>query len=149
MTSKRVGGASVPPTVVRANKYVPVNVFIRKTCGDKTMEKEFVKRIEYEEKVLDEIEPNYPLKTAEVTQSVSTKVSDSVYWGSGTWDKIPYSVEVFCSVKLMCHQSSEKIDMAKELAHDMACNSVREHMTNALAAHVTNIKTKLFKGLFE
>ena len=148
MNKEEAGGESTPPAIHKANKYIFTKVFVRKTCGGKAMEKQFTARTEYEQVVLDELAPQYSHETAEVTQSVSMKVSDSVYWGDGTWDRIPYSIEVFSSVKLMCDQSSLKIDMAKELANDMACNGAREHMVKALASHVKNIKTNLYKGLF-
>ena len=128
--------------------YASLAVTVFKSAGEKETMKQSVERFESEQLVMEDIYSDYPLKTAEVVQSVSTKVSDSVYWGEGTWDKIPFSVEVFSSVKLKCSQSAEKIGIAQRLAHDMAVAGAREHIANALGSHVQNIKETLFSGYF-
>ena len=129
--------------------YASLSVTIFTTAGDKEAMSQNIKRFESEQLVMEDIYSDYPLKTAEVSQSVSMKVSDSVFWGGGTWDKIPFSVEVFSSVKLKCGQDAEKINMAQELAHDMAVAGARSHMGSALGSHIQNIKDNLFPGYFE
>lgn len=83
-----------------------------------------------------------------VTQAVSTKVSDAVYYGEGTWDKIPYTVEVFSSVSLVCDQESGKILAAQNIAHQAAFESGNERLRTALVGHVSNIRNNLYSGLF-
>ena len=85
---------------------------------------------------------------ASVTQSVSTKVSDSLYYGKGTWDKIPYTVEVFSSVKLHCDQSEEKILAAQNMAHQLAFEAARERMAHAVMSHVENMRDNLYRSMF-
>ena len=86
---------------------------------------------------------------AAVTASVSTKVSDAVYWGEGTWDKIPYSVEIFSSVTLKCNQDPETIKLAHNLAYDMAWDASREHILKARNGHVMDIRNRLYPELFD
>ena len=126
--------------------YSSLTVLIRRTWGDKEMTQEMTNRIEYDNIVRDLRDQHGP--NAEVVCSVSTKISDSLKYGPGTWDKIPFSVEVFCSVKLNCAQTQEKLESAKDMAHDIARQSLREHLYQGFATHVTNIKG-LYKELFE
>jgi len=128
--------------------YASLAVTVHKSAGEKEVMKQSLERFESEQIVIKDISSEYPLEAAEVVQSVSTKVSDSVYWGNGTWDKIPFSVEVFSSVKLKCKQNAETINMAQKLAHDMAIAGAREHIANALGSHMQNIKENLFSGYF-
>lgn len=85
---------------------------------------------------------------ARVTQAVSTKVSDAVYYGSGTWDKVPYGVEVFSSVSLVCDQEEGKLQMAQNLAHQMAFESSHERLQTSLVGLVNNIRNNLYSGYF-
>ncbi len=103
--------------------YSSLTVLIRRTWGDKDMTQELTNRIEYDNVVRGLLAQNGP--NAEVVCSVSTKISDSLKYGPGTWDKIPVSVEVFCSVKLHCAQTQDKLESAKDLAHDIARQSLR------------------------
>jgi len=90
-----------------------------------------------------------PAAAASVTASVSTKMSDAVYYPpNGTWDKIPYSVEVFSSVTLKCDQDSDTIKSAHEMAYDLAWDSSREHILKAVAGHTVDIKQRLCPGYF-
>jgi hypothetical protein len=134
MSSEHVGG------------YVPLTVLIRKTWGDKDMAQEITNKVDYDKVVRDLTAQEGP--NAEVACSVSAKVSDSLKYGPGTWDKIPISVEVFCSVKLACTQNQAKLESAKDLAHDIAATSMREHLFQAFANHVTTVKT-LYGDLFK
>ncbi len=84
---------------------------------------------------------------ARVTQAVSTKVSDAVYYGDGTWDKIPYTIEVFSSVSLVCDQSESQVYKAQEIAHQLAFESAHRRLPNVLVGHVQNIK-ELYNGYF-
>ena len=86
--------------------------------------------------------------TGSVTCGLTRKVSDSVYWGDGTWDKIPFSVEVFTSVTLSCGQTEEELTSAKERAYEIAWETSEENMGHAVVSHVEDIKGRLFKHLF-
>tara|TARA_B100001250_G_scaffold262483_1_gene226150 strand:- start:125 stop:550 length:426 start_codon:yes stop_codon:yes gene_type:complete len=134
---------------VEGGAYASLSVTIFTSAGDKEVMSQKVTRYEEERKLMDNIKAEYPLKTAEVVQSVSTKISDSVYWGEGTWDKIPFSVEVFSSVKLQCNQDPETIAIAQEIAHDIATSGARSYMSSALGKHIQNIKLNLFPGYFK
>ena len=85
---------------------------------------------------------------ARVTQAVSTKVSDAVYYGEGTWDKIPYTVEVFSSVSLVCDQTPESMLEAQNRAHQMAFESSHERLQSTLVGHVSNMRSNLYAGYF-
>jgi len=86
---------------------------------------------------------------ASVTASVATKMSDAVYYPpKGTWDKIPFSVEIFSSVTLKCDQNEESIRTAHSMAYDLAWDSSREHIMKAVAGHAVDIKTRLCAGYF-
>ena len=87
-------------------------------------------------------------QAATVTQVVTTKVSDSEHWGEGTWDKIPYSVEISCSVQLACNQSAGNIVRAQNLAYDLAWAASRQHLGAAVIRHTKYIRTKLYPSLF-
>ena len=90
-----------------------------------------------------------PASAASVTASVATKLSDAVYYPpNGTWDKIPFSVEIFSSVTLKCDQNDETIRSAHEMAYDLAWDSSREHILQAVAGHMTDIKQRLCPGYF-
>ena len=85
---------------------------------------------------------------ARVTQAVSTKVSDAVYYGSGTWDKVPYTVEVFSSVSLVCDQQAEKVLEAQNIAYQLAFERSHESIQKALMGHVHNMTINLYSGYF-
>ena len=86
--------------------------------------------------------------SAKVTSSVSTKVSDAVYWGKGQWDKIPYSVEIFSSVSLECDQNAEAVQTAQEVAYDLAWEHARAMIGRTVVGHATNIQKNLYPELF-
>ena len=86
---------------------------------------------------------------AAVTASVNTKISDSVHYDQGTWDKIPYSIEVFASVSLQCDQDADVIRAAHNMAFDMAWSASREHMGKAMVGHIHDIRTRLFQERFD
>ena len=88
-------------------------------------------------------------QVSSVTSSVSTKMSDAVYWGKGTWDKIPFSVEVFTSVTLQCPQEEDCIKMANSCAYDLAWKASRENIGRATSGHINDIQTRLCKGYFD
>lgn len=88
-------------------------------------------------------------QVSSVTASVSTKISDAVYWGRGTWDKIPFSVEVFTSVTLQCPQDADSIKMANGYAYDMAWEASRENIGRATSGHIDDIQNRLCKGYFD
>jgi hypothetical protein len=85
---------------------------------------------------------------AKVTSSVGTKVSEAVYWGSDKWDKVPYAVEVFTSVSLSCDQDADTIAKAQRMAYDLAWKSSRESIGKAVVGHDTDIRERLYPGLF-
>jgi hypothetical protein len=87
--------------------------------------------------------------TAMVEQRVTTKISDSEQWGEGTWDKIPYSVEVSCSVRLVCDQTEDGVRAAAGMAYDLAWSASRKHLGPAVVKHVQYIRTTLYPELFK
>ena len=95
------------------------------------------------------LRPGGSIEEARVTQAVSTKVSDAVYYGGGTWDKIPYTVEIFSSVSVVCDQTPEKVLEAQNVAHQMAFESSHDSLQKALIGHVNNIKNNLYSGYFD
>jgi len=129
------------------NQYTKIVTVVQKTYGkgrDKTdlpieREEKFVKIYD----LMDNEDLN-----AEVTRGVSTKVSDSARWGRGDWDKIPFSVEVFSSVKLIAKQDEETIETAQEIAHELALAAAKESMVQSVAEHIMTIKKDLFPKLF-
>tara|TARA_B100000131_G_scaffold166520_2_gene161007 strand:+ start:6579 stop:6998 length:420 start_codon:yes stop_codon:yes gene_type:complete len=112
----------------------------------------------FEEKDMSErVEEQIPISTlvtdghevASVTASVSTKVSDSVRYGDGQWDKVPYSVEVFSSVTVKCDQTQEGVTAGHSMAYDLAWEASREHIGGAVLGHVSDIRERLYKGKFD
>jgi hypothetical protein len=87
-------------------------------------------------------------ETSKVTQAVSTKISDALYYGEGKWDKIPYTVEVFSSVTLHCDQSEESLLKAQNIAHQLAFESAQERLKAALMGHVSNMRNNLYRSMF-
>jgi len=86
---------------------------------------------------------------ASVTGGYNTKVSDNVYYGDfGSWDRIPFSVEVFSSVTLRCDQTVESITMAQECARDLAFAAAQNARLAGVVSLVADIKERLFPGLF-
>lgn len=77
---------------------------------------------------------------ASVTVSLDGKVSDNVYYGGGTWDRIPYSVTAFCSVRLACEQDQVAIEKATMIATDLAWDGVRKGLAHALPKHLEHIR---------
>ena len=88
-------------------------------------------------------------KGMEVKIGIGKKVSDSTYWGSGTWDKVPYSVEVYVEVKMRCEQNSEEFKNTSEIAASLAQKHSRDVLEKSVLAHVNQIETVLYKELFE
>jgi hypothetical protein len=87
---------------------------------------------------------------ASVTKSSSAKISHGEYWGPlGSWDKIPYSVEVFTSVTLQCDQTGEAIQRAENMAEDISVGAVKDHIGRLLLAHSDDIRSRLFLHIFE
>lgn len=95
------------------------------------------------EKELDPVEALHPSEgepAANVSQSVSVKVSEAVRWGPGTWDKIPYSVEVHSFVSLPCKANIEQVTSAQDLAMQLAWQGAYKGLESALAEHVLGIQ---------
>lgn len=82
-----------------------------------------------------------------VTQSVSARVSDSVRYGPGEWDKIPYAVETFSSVTLPCGANLNDITRAQSLAEQLAWQAARKGLESALQKHVQGIQ-ELYTSYF-
>lgn len=82
------------------------------------------------------------------TMGVNAKVSDAVYWGKGTWDKIPYSVEVVSSTTLQCDQDVDSLKEAEDAAFALSLYAVDTRMLDAIRAIEDAIMTKYYAGLF-
>jgi hypothetical protein len=123
---------------------------IRKAYKDADFEeKDMTERIEEQVPINSLVDEEGEEETASVTASVSTKVSDAVRYGDGTWDKVPYSVEVFSSVTLTCDQTEPAVRAGHSMAYDLAWAASRHHIGDALLGHVNDIQNRLFKGRFD
>ena len=89
----------------------------------------------------------YPI--AAVTKTSHSKVSHSEYWGAGDWDKIPYCFEALTSITLNCDQTEISLITASNMAEDITMASGKDHLARLLVSHSTEIRTRLFKHLFE
>ena len=127
--------------------YAPLRITTVKTYGFKNDLKE--KSVRMEQQVPVESLVTNDCEVVSVTASVSTKLSDAVHYDPyGTWDKIPFSVEVFSSVTLQCDQDAEKIRAAHEMAYDLAWGASRKHIYKAVAGHTVDIKKRLCAEYF-
>jgi hypothetical protein len=88
-------------------------------------------------------------QAARVNMSVATKVSDAAYYGTGTWDKIPYSVEVHSSVSLPCTPDEESIKMAQQVAYELVWEASRDSIGKSLLGHDEDIRTRLYAAYFD
>lgn len=71
---------------------------------------------------------------ASTTVSASARASDHVYWGSNTFDRVPYTVDVFCSVTLQCQQSEEALRRTKDVALRIAMDGILDNMPKVAGA---------------
>lgn len=133
-----VGEASLNVTVVRIASDPKV--------GE---EKQQVERMESTKDLMETLLTVPADQAARVNMSVSTKVSDAAYYGTGTWDKIPYSVEVHCSVSLPCNPNEDSIRTAQNVAHDLAWEASRDSIGKALLGHDEDIRTRLYMSYFD
>ena len=85
---------------------------------------------------------------AETSASVSLKTGGHEYYGKGTWDRIPYEVFVTCSFKVPCVPSVEKMMQANIIARELAQDRAKEAIGRSMAEHIMDIRTNLFRGLF-
>jgi hypothetical protein len=136
----------VPP---QCGGYALLRLTIRKSYGFKDDSKEKSQRMEKELAVPVDTLITGKHPTASVTSSVSTKISDAVYYPpGGTWDKIPYSVEVFSSVTVQCDQTDESIREGQNMANQFAWEASRKHIFPAVVGHVVDIKQRLCAECF-
>lgn len=124
-----------------------VEVVLTKTVGHKDTSTSTVETRNMQEDVLG-LRTNSEVPEARVSMEARVKVSDSVLYGEGTWDKIPYSVEVTATVSLACDQDPGFIAEAQQIAKNMAIDAVAEASQEALATHIMNIKDNLYPGMF-
>lgn len=85
---------------------------------------------------------------SQVTIRLGGKISESVYWGSGTWDKIPYSIDAACEVVLPCGNTLAQIESATDQAVTLALQGVQKGLTTILPAHVAEIH-RLYASYFK
>ncbi|MFZ4580870.1 MAG: hypothetical protein ACOYOB_21005 [Myxococcota bacterium] len=86
---------------------------------------------------------------ASVTRSVGIEVSDYVYWGKGTYDRVSYGVKVFSSVTLRCEQNESAIVTAQNIANEFAWQGVHRAIQPAVQGHEEDIRDRLYPDLFE
>lgn len=108
-----------------------------------------IRRVETRAEVLQSLVTQPADLLARVNMSVSTKVSDAAHYGPGTWDKVPYSVEVHCSVSLPCDPTEEAIQTAQNVAQELAWEASRSCIGDALIGHDEDIRTRLYRAYFE
>ena len=100
------------------------------------------------EVVLGDILPDNDL-IAETSTSVGLKLSGHEYYGKGTWDRIPYDVHVVCSFKIPCKPDVQSMLKANALVRELAQDRAKEAAGQAMAEHIIDIRTRLFRGLFD
>jgi hypothetical protein len=127
--------------------FASLRLAIVKTWGAKNNLRSKDERME-KQLPIDSLREDGEAFEASVTASVSTKISDAVFYGAGDWDKIPFSVEVFSSVTLKCDQNDETVRAAHNMAYDLAWDASREHIMKAVAGHMIDIKERLCSGSF-
>jgi hypothetical protein len=101
-----------------------------------------------EEQLKEELFAPLQLGPAQVTISLEVKASDAVYWGSGVWDKIPYTVGVTSSVTLPCGATEEQVDLAQQFAGQKAWQGAQRALVQTLDSHVREVK-RLYAGYFD
>ena len=124
-----------------------VSVLVLKTVGPKesftqSQEEKSMSRDAFGLRTTEEV------PEAEVGISVTAQVSEKVIYDTGTWDFIPFKIEVSASVSVKCDQTPDKITAAQEVAKEMALDTVFETSKEALASHIMNIRENLFPGKF-
>lgn len=87
--------------------------------------------------------------TASAVQGVSMKASHSLHYGQGTWDKVPYSIEVFSGVSVPCQADAESIVTATNMANQLAVETAVEYLATAKDQLEYAIATRLYKELFD
>ena len=76
---------------------------------------------------------------ASVSVSIDAKFSENAYFGSGTFDRAPYSLGCFCSVKLNCAQTEPVLAEARERATQLAWEGARAGLAYVHPKHVSLI----------
>lgn len=112
-------------------------------------ESQQVRRVETRGEVLQSLVTQPADRLARINMSVATKVSDAAHYGPGTWDKVPYSVEVHCSVSLPCDPTEEAIQTAQNVAQELAWEASRNCIGDALIGHDEDIRNRLYRAYFE
>lgn len=139
-----------PRKTVAAGEATLAVTVVRTSSDPKTgQEKQQVDRMESRNELMMKLLTVPSEEAARISMSVSTKVSDAAYYGQGTWDKIPYSIEVYSSVSLPCNPDEQSIQVAQNIAHELAWEASRESIGKALLAHDEDIRTRLYAVYFE
>ncbi len=140
---------SKQPTRVIAEAERVVTTVLSSTHPKTKEELQEVRRAESRREVMQSLVTLPADQLARVNMSVSTKVSDAAHYGPGTWDKIPYGVEVHCSVSLPCDPTEEAIQTAQNVAQELAWEASRACIGDALIGHDDDIRTRLYRAYFE
>ena len=129
--------------------FASLSVSIINTWDTKENLKEDIVRLDQKKPIDSLLTPQAPDRLiSSVTASVSTKVSDSEYWGEGTFDRVQYSCSVLTTVTLNCDQNEDTILLAHGIAYDLAWEANQEHMGKTIVSHTKDIRTRLFPELF-
>lgn len=131
------GDATMTTTIVRSS-----------TDPKSGQEKQSMDRTESRNELIGQLLSVPADQAARVNISLSTKISDAAYYGAGTWDKIPYSVEVHSSVSLPCNPDEVSIQTAQNVAHELAWEAARESIGRTLLSHDEDIRTRLYRVYF-
>jgi len=99
------------------------------------------------QKVLDKILPTDGL-VAEASAGTTTEISGHEYYGSGTWDRVPWKVSVFCNFKVPTKPDSASMVAGWLVAKELAEQSAAKALQDSVALNITHIREVLFKGLF-
>lgn len=88
-------------------------------------------------------------KPAEVSASVSKKVSHKVDYGKGSFDNVFYSVEVTAHVSLPSGSSKDEVASTFGVAWEAANTFSSDGLNAALEQHLHEIVTVHYKELFD
>lgn len=88
-------------------------------------------------------------ESASVSATVSAKVAGHEYYGNGTWDRVPWEVFASATIQLPCGLSKGAVEEAYKVAKEIGIDSVHGAIGDTMASHITDIRERLFVGLFK
>ncbi len=123
-----------------------VTVFKSTDIGDEEKDMNNREDSEYAH-ALEEVAPDADF-AAEVNQGVGFEASGHEYYGNGTWDRVPWKISVYSGFKVPCKGDLDSMKTANFIARELALEHAKDAMGEAMATHITDIRERLFVGLF-